>query len=356
VYLPTAALLLFVATGLAAQSNFPALADQANANRDSGRLEEAVSLYRKALAIRPAWAEGWWSLGTILYDQDDYRDAAMALSKAAILNPHSAQALAMLGLCEAKTDRDQDALKHLRKALSMGIAADPNLGRVVLYTEGTLLLNIGEFGKAQDSLDQLARQGADQQELLTALGDSVLGIRPKDIGSTEAILQAGRAELLAARRETRAALEAYTKLAADFPKLHNVQFAYGRFLLANHQDEQAVAAFRREIENSPQHLLARLGIAGTLLATDPTTALSYAQEAAQIAPKLEEAHYLLGALLLATGSVAQAIPELETARRQDPADARVYFHLERAYVLAHRKEDAARAKSEFNRLNSTEAK
>jgi tetratricopeptide (TPR) repeat protein len=330
------------------------VAAQANAARDSDHLDQAVILYKKALELKPVWAEGWWSLGTILYDRDEYSNAAAALRKAADLNPKSAQPLAMLGLCEARMDHGQDALKHLQKALSMGVAEDPNLGRVVLYTEGTLLLNIGEFGRAQDIFDRLARQGADQQELLVALGEAVLGVRPKDYGSEEAILAAGRAELLAGRRETRPALEAYTKLASDFPKLHNVQFAYGRFLLANHQDDRAVVAFRREIENSPRHLLARLGIAGILLTTDPQAGLPFAQEAVQLAPKLEEAHYLLGALLLATGAVADAIRELELARQEAPKDARVYFRLERAYLLAHRKEDAVRARSAFTRLNTAE--
>jgi len=353
---PWAALWLLLAAGLSAQT-FPTIAAQADAARESDHLDEAADLYRKALAVRPDWVEGWWYLGTVLYDRDDYKAASTALKKAVDFNPKSANALAMLGLCEAKNEDRQQALKHLQQALAMGVEADRNLVRVVLYTEGTLLLNTGEFGKAQDALDRLARKGADQPELLVALGEAVLGIRPADAGDSErAIEQAGRAELLAARRETHAALDAYTQLASDYPKLHNVQFAYGRFLLANHQDEQAVAAFRREIENSPQHLLARLGIAGTLLTADPKAALPYALEAVRIAPKLEEAHYLLGALLLATSSIGKAIPELEMARRQNPNDARVYFRLERAYMLAHRKEDAARARAEFTRLNQIDAK
>jgi predicted Zn-dependent protease len=349
-----AALLAVLAVGLPAQSSFPTLAAQADAARNAEHLEEAAALYRKALALKPTWAEGWWDLGTILYDGDDYGGAVAALRKAVDLNPKSSTALAMLGLSEAKIERNQDALQHLKRALALGIAADPNLGRVVLYTRGTLLLNAGEFGQAQDTLDTLAREGADQQELLLALGESVLGIRPMDLSVAapkEVVLSAGRAEQLAARREVHSAFEAYTRLAQDFPKTHNVQFAYARFLLANHEDDRAVSAFRSELENTPQHLLARVGLAGILLNTDPAAGLLYAQQAVQLAPALEEAHYLLGALLLATKDVNKAIPELETARRQDTADSRVYFQLERAYTLAKRPQDAARARAQFTRLN-----
>jgi tetratricopeptide (TPR) repeat protein len=350
-----AALLAILAVRLPAQSNFPTLAAQADAARNADHLEEAAALYRKALALKPTWAEGWWDLGTILYDRDDYAGAADALHKAVDLNPRSATALAMLGLSESKIKRDHDALQHLKRALELGIAADPNIGRVVLYTQGTLLLNAGAFGQAQERLDTLARTGADQQELLLALGEAVLGIRPIDLSATasqDVILSAGQAEFLSARREVHSAFEAYTRLAQDFPKTHNVQFAYARFLLANHEDNRAVSAFRSELENTPQHLLARLGLAGILLNTDPAAGLPYALQAVQLAPALEEARYLLGALLLATKDLNKSIPELETARRQDPADSRVYFQLERAYTLAKRPQDAARARAQFTRLNN----
>ena len=54
----------------ATASDFSTLSTRADAAREAGRLDEAVPLYRKALAVRPTWKEGWWALGTILYDQD----------------------------------------------------------------------------------------------------------------------------------------------------------------------------------------------------------------------------------------------------------------------------------------------
>ena len=120
--------------------------------------------------------------------------------------------------------------------------------------------------------------------------------------------------------------------------------------------QRALAAFRREIENSPQHLLARLGIAGILVETDPAAGLPYAQQAVELAPGLAEAHYLLGMLLLSTGALEKAIAELETAQHRDPADARVYFALGRAYAMAHRTKDAARARAEFARLSKENPK
>ncbi|HVX67120.1 MAG TPA: tetratricopeptide repeat protein, partial [Bryobacteraceae bacterium] len=176
-------------------------------------------------------------------------------------------------------------------------------------------------------------------------------LSPDDKTAREIVRRAGRAEYFAARNEFAAAMRAYSSLAADAPKFRNMQFAYGRFLLANHQNRQAVEAFQREIENRPNHLLARLGIAGIYMTTDPAAGLPYAEQAVKLAPRLAEAHYLLGMILLDTGKTARAIQELETARSSEPDEAKIHFALSRAYAAANRPQDAARARAEFGRLN-----
>jgi tetratricopeptide (TPR) repeat protein len=293
-------------------------------------------------------AEGWWSLGTLLYDRDEYSEAAAAFAKATGLNPKAANAWVMLGLCEAKLGDNKAALDHIERGRSMNGDNDPRLRPVILFTEGNLLLDAGQFGKAQDVLDSLARDGAEQDEFITALGCAVLGMKPCEKG--ELARRAGWPEHYAARQDVDRAKQEYQRLARDYPKTHDVQFALGRFLPANHMDDDAVQVFEREIDNSPKHLLARLGIAGIKASSDPTGGLSYARQAVKLAPNLPEAHYLLGLLLLNTGQAKDALPELESARSGNPNDSRVYFHLARAHTELNRREDAARARAEFVRL------
>jgi tetratricopeptide (TPR) repeat protein len=353
-------LLLSIATlPLAAQSGFEALATKANEAREADRLDEAAALYRKALELRPDWTDGWWHLGTSLYDRDDYAGAADAFQKAVELRPNAGLALAMLGLCEAKLGR-AEALDHLERSRRLRAGGDPQVRRVALFTEGTLRLEAGEFSKAQELLDAVAREGAAQEELIVALGQSVLGIKPAAFASADPatrkiVRQAGWAEHYAALADFPAALHEYRSLAAEAPKFSNVQFACGRFLLANHRDSEAVEAFQREIENTPNHLLARLGIAGICMATDPAGGLPYAEQAVQLAPRLAEAHFLLGAIRLGLDRTEGAIAELETAQRLDPGEARIYFQLSRAYARAGRNEDAARANAAFLRLQEQAA-
>jgi len=347
--------LLLVVTSIGAQTSAELAAKAATEARKSERLDQALTLYQRAVALQAEWAEGWWFLGTLQYDRDAYAAAAAAFQKLVELRPKEAPALLMLGLCEAKLGRPASALQHLEQGRKLGFTDDAGMRRVVLFTEGRLRLESGEFGKAQAALDAVARDGATQEELVVALGQAVLGIRSTSQVPQEIIRRAGWAEHFAAKGDFQAAAREYSSLAADAGKTHDVQFAYGRFLLANHQDDEAVEAFQREIQNTPNHLLARLGIAGIKLAKDPAAGLLYAQQAVELAPQLAEPHYLAGAILLETGQTSKAIAELETARRIDSSDARVHFKLSRAYARAGRRQDAASANAAFNRLNDQAA-
>jgi predicted Zn-dependent protease len=130
-----------------------------------------------------------------------------------------------------------------------------------------------------------------------------------------------------------------------------VHYALGRYFVATQEPDKAVAAFEREIERSPDHVPARLGIAAIKAATDPAAALRYAEEAVKLNPAIPLGHYLLGSLLLHTSELDRAISELELAERAVKEDPRVYYALQRAYTRAGRSQDAERARTIFQRLN-----
>lgn len=338
-------------------NTFDGVAAQAEQARRANRTEEAIELYRKALSLRPQWAEGWFNLGTLLYDRDSYDEAAQAFKGATELNPKVGTAWVMLGLCEFKLERYDEALKHIQHGRQLGTSAEPQFRQVMIYHEGLLLIGKGEFRGAQETLGLMSREGVENEELIVALGLSVLNIRFSDLlagDSTlrEMVRRAGRAEHLSAQKKFDEALSEYERLATDFPKVSNVQHAYGRFLLVSNQDEKAIEAFKREIENTPNHLLARLLIADTKLRLkDYAGGLPYAEEAAKLRPQLPLAHYLLGSLLLDTGQMARAITELETARTGLPNEPKIHYALGRAYARAGRRAEAEQARAAFARLN-----
>jgi predicted Zn-dependent protease len=338
--------------------DFETLSARATAAREANRVDEALDLYRRAVAVRPGWDEGWWYLGTLLYDRDAYADAARAFREAARLQPKAGMIWAMLGLCEFKIEAYEDSHKHLRQGRQLGIPADNReLARVIRYHEGQLLLLEGDFETAQEVFGGLAYEGVRTDELVTALGFSVLRVQslPSKVEpSAAAIVRlAGEAEYLAATKKFEEAQRAYSELAAKYPKTHNVQFAYGNYLLQNRDaEEQAVEAFRREIENTPEHRLARLMIANVKLKQrEPEAGIPFAEASLKLYPRDPLGHYILGRLLFDAGQTERAIKELETARDAYKDEPKIYFQLARAYAKANRKADADRARDEFTRLN-----
>src|ERR1700686_1132911 len=61
--------------------NFETVAAQAIAAREAGKMNEAISKYRAGVKMRPNWEEGWWYLGTLLYDTDQCGEAIPALRR-----------------------------------------------------------------------------------------------------------------------------------------------------------------------------------------------------------------------------------------------------------------------------------
>src|SRR5262245_23409074 len=216
------------------QQDFEKIAAQAKQAREADRLDEAISLYREALRIRPKWDEGWFYLGSLLHERDNHAEALRAFKEATGLNPKVGTAWVMLGISEFKLGLYNDALIHIQQGRQLGITDNPNLRNVMLYHEGLLLLEKEDFESAQKALASLSREGVDNEDLIAALGLAVLRLRPSKLPTADAptraaVGSAGQAEYLALQKKFAEARSAYERLAADFPKVANVQYAYGRF-------------------------------------------------------------------------------------------------------------------------------
>ncbi len=340
----------------AASAAFQVLAAKATAARDAERLDEAVPLFRKALTLRPSWAEGWWSLGTIEYDRDQYSAAAHEFQKLLSLAPKNGTARAMLGLCQFELGRDEAALKNLQEGRALGVATDLQLQEVVLYHEGILLLRKAQFKVARTTFAMLCKMDTGSGPMMEGMGLTVLRISPNEVpspGSTdsEVIRRAGNAACLSTMKRFDEARQEYLKLVNDYPDFPNVHYAFGLSLVESNDKPKAVEQFKTEIEKYPKNVAARLEIAAALYKVDSNAALPYAQEAVSINPQQPFAHYLLGLLLLDTDEYAKAIPELEIAAKAFPSEKKVFFALGSAYSRAGRRQEAANARATFERLD-----
>jgi predicted Zn-dependent protease len=340
---------------------FATLSKQAAEARDADRLEEAAGLYTRALALRPKWAEGWWSLGTLEYDQDHYAKAARDFEKLIALDAKNGTAHAMLGLCQFELGKDEPALQNLLAAEQLGVLKDLQLRKVALYHMGVLELRAGKYGDARETFGQLARDRVRTKELTTGLGLAALLMKPREspmegTPGASVVERTGEAEVLLAANEFDQAKQKYSQLTSEFPDYPNLHFAFGRLLLETHETDEAVQEFQFELKRDPKNVNSMLEIAVARELVDAQGGLNYAEEAVKLAPGLPFAHYLLGMLRLDTGDAAAAIPELEIAQKAFPKEAGVYFSLGKAYARVGRKAEAAKARAEFARLNEQAAK
>jgi tetratricopeptide (TPR) repeat protein len=335
---------------------FASLSSRAESALKADRLDEAESLYKRALGLRPRWTEGWWSLGTIAYDRDSYPDAERAFRRVTDLAPNNGNAFVMLGLTEFELGHDSLSLQHLEKGMHLGIDESDNLRQVALYHRGVLLQRTGKFQAAKETLEQLCMQGVESAAEIRVLGMVLVRSRSKQIpadGSEDAVIldQVGHGGCLAGQKKFDDARQVLRAVVAGHPKYPNIHYAFGLVLLAANQQAQAEGQFKEEIENNPSDLVSRLQIAAALYKTNSAEGRIYAKEAVKIAPREPFAHYLNGMLLLDTGDYQAALPELQIAHKAYPREAKIYIALASAYSGVGKRQQAAQIRAEFARVS-----
>jgi tetratricopeptide (TPR) repeat protein len=338
------------------RGSFDTLSKQANAAREAARLDEAIGLYQKALALNRSWTDGWWYLGLSAYELDRYQVARDAFRRVVDLMPQNGDAWAFKGLCEYRLKHYDVALSDLMRGRSLGGgSALKDLVTTSRYHMGILLTRNEQYEQAMQMLNGFAVEGDDSPKVIEAMGLATLRIPmlPEELPGVrrEQVMLAGRAAYFQAARLPTAAQKAYEELVNRYPELPNVHYAYGVFLVGE-QPDAAIEQFKTELEVSPRHPWAKLQLAFEYLRrSDWEAARPWAEQAVDEAPDLFVAHRALGQVLLETGDVAGAIRELEAGVKQAPDSPAMRFALARAYRRAGRVDDAEREQAEFTRLN-----
>jgi tetratricopeptide (TPR) repeat protein len=297
--------------------SFQALAAAASAAREAGRADEAIRDYQRAAALRPDWAEGWWYLGTMQYDQDRYADAIPALKKLAALSPDLGAAWGFLGLSEFETKDYGNALAHLEKAQSIGIADDVELARVSAYHLALLLNRSGEFERAATLLLPISGQSQPPPQIKSALGMALLRVPllPDEVDpSQDALIQAaGEAESISQTSPANH-LKALEMLVSEHPQTPYLHYAYGLALRSAGQTKDALIAQQQEAVISPQSVLPLIQIGRLQLDLGQTPeAIATARKAVSLAPDSSAAHDLLAKALKANGEGPQSALETRKA-------------------------------------------
>ena len=107
-----------------------ALLGEAAVYASMGQEDKAEGTYKKALALRPQYWDGYYELGVFYYRQRRYTDAASQFESVLKIAPDNALAHATLGGMMQLLGKDVEAKKHLKRSIELqpSYAAYTNLG------------------------------------------------------------------------------------------------------------------------------------------------------------------------------------------------------------------------------------
>jgi len=341
------------------QETFEQLAKQADEARTSNHLNGAIQLYSLGVHMRPAWSEGWWWLGSLLYDQDRFPEAQAAFARFVKLSTRPGPAYAFLALCEYENREYDSALQHFQAWSKNGSPGSDALLDVAGFHWALLLTRKGQFQQALYLLAAKARKLGAAPALVEALGLPSLRMAnlPEDYPSDkrEAIWLAGMAAYFSVQDEFRRSNEYAQRLVVRYGQAPNVHYLRGTLLRFQGDWRAAAQEFEKELQISPTHAPALVELAMLSLdASQAADALTPAKRAVVLDPNNAKAHYALGRALLETGSYQESANELEIAKRLSPDSARVRFVLSSAYRHLGRLGDSNREQAAFEALQGKE--
>jgi tetratricopeptide (TPR) repeat protein len=334
--------------------SFEELERRATEAREGDRVSEAIALYQRGVRERPTWSEGWWYLGTLLYETDRYAEARDAFQRLVSIRREGGAAWALLGLCEFQLRDYERAFHDLQRGRTLGLGSNKELIRVTRYHAALLMTRFEQFEAALQILYSMAREEGDSPVLREALGIATLclPLLPFEVPpeKQELVGQAGKAAYYEAIWLAADARREFEELVKRFPNTPNVHYSLGAFLVKSNV-QAAMTEFHREIEISPSNVRARLQIAFEYLKEGKSeAALPYAERSTELAPGSFAAHNALGRILLQLGQKEKAVKELEEAVRLAPDSPECHYALSRAYARLGRKQEADRERAEFVRL------
>ena len=114
--------------------------------RKSGRLPEAIALYKEAVAIAPSDSDAWYNLAVALQEAGQTKEGAIAIREALRRDPQRAEAHNALGIAYLSDGDVKSAESEFGKA----IAIDPRDARA--HT------NLGNVYRAKNAFDDAARE------------------------------------------------------------------------------------------------------------------------------------------------------------------------------------------------------
>lgn len=262
-----------------------------NALRDAQELDDAVLAYRRAVELKPDYADAHNNLGNALRETGDAASALMSCARAIELKPGYAEAFNNLG----------NALKDLGELDAAIAAYGKAIGAKPAFVEAHLNLGIAMQAKGHDDA------------ALECLRESVR------LAPQLAVAHDKLASLLLRRGEIQGAIEAYRHIVELTPDSASAHNALGNALNGAGRVPEAVPCYECAIALEPDFADAHHNLANALRRVGaPERALAHARRAIELRGDMPSFHNNLGAILADLGKPDAGLVSYRDALALDP--------------------------------------
>jgi len=346
---------IVLAAGIAWQAISPEAAQHAQTGIDaqkSGRMNDAISEFRKVTELEPNLAAAFANLGAAYMQDRQYGDAIGPLKRALELNPDLLGAHQMLGYALLSQGYAAEAIPHLERAHvqdALGIAQ----------------LKVGKLPEAIANLQAALQKHPNDPDLLYYLGrasgllsknamDTLQAAYPDSAAAHEAL-----AESYAAMRQQDEAEKEYQAALKAKPDSVDVHRALGQSYIRQSAWAKAEAEFQAESKLQPGDAETAYDLGQVLLQEGKLNAArAELAKADTLRPGMPETLYLLGkadSLAADNGSAEKAWLQLLNIERDSALAAQAHFGLATLYRKEGKMAEAEREMQAFRALQKTDA-
>ena len=253
---------------------------------NKGRVDEAIELYRKSLALRPENAETHNNLGAALDHQGQTNDAVAEYERALALRPHFPEAERNLGDILLREGQVDSAIGHFRESIRLR----PEIARPHYSLAGALLRK----GNVNEAVNEYRE---------------ALNIHPDDAPGHYAL-----GVLLLQNNRTGEAIDEFQKALALRPQFAEAENNLGYGLLRMGQLDEAIEHLRKALAIRADYAQAHYNLGNALLQKGRLDdAIVEFQSLVALQPDAAEAHAALGKALLQKGNTEAANRQFQLA-------------------------------------------
>jgi Tfp pilus assembly protein PilF len=321
----------------------------------------AIQEYETVLMLDPEDVEAHANLGVILFFANQCSGATMHLSRALNVDPNLEKLRALLGVCEMREGKSEQARTDLERALPA--IKDPNTRALIdnnlvalYYAEGDLKLASSVADELlkmdQNNVDVLYMTYQIHMHIALAARNALATIAP-DSGRMHQMM----AEHFINEGDTVDAITQYEQALVKDPALPGVHYELAEALMQDTRDnaslEKAVALLKAALTETPDNasVEAKLGDVAALK-NDPDTAQVHFHRALSLESDQLDALEGVAEIETHKGNNESAAAYLLRASRIDPMDDKLHYRLSRLYRALDRKVDADREQDLFLKIRN----